>query len=380
MEEQRRARPGIPFGRVAGVPVFLTGSWLVLAVGLVFAYGTYLQVRLPAPLGYLVGAGLVAGLTASVLLHELGHAFVARHLGMGVRGITLNLRGGYTELAGEAPSPRVELAVSLAGPAVSLALGLLALVFALLLPVDTLAHTLAGQLAFANLVVAAFNVLPGLPLDGGRALRAGIWALSHDRYRGDRVAGRVGRVLAVGSVLAAFGLYLANVIGFLGAVLTIMVALTLWAGAGQSIRAGELGPRVPLLDARQLARPILPVHPDTPLSEALRRYADAAAPAEGRAAPVLGVVNSAGQLVGLVDETAASRVPAERQPWVTAGTVSRALAPGRILPAELTGLALVEAVRSSPASEYVVTVGEDVLGVLRVADVMQVLESRGPTR
>ena len=113
MEEQRRARPGIPFGRVAGVPVFLTGSWLVLAVGLVFAYGTYVQVRLPAPLGYLVGAGLVAGLTASVLLHELGHAFVARHLGMGVRGITLNLRGGYTELAGEAPSPRVELAVSL---------------------------------------------------------------------------------------------------------------------------------------------------------------------------------------------------------------------------------------------------------------------------
>src|SRR2546423_2974348 len=126
MDEQRRARPGIPFGRVAGVPVFLTGSWLVLAAGLTLTYGTYLSVRLPAPLGYVVGGGLVVGLTVSVLLHEMGHALVARHYGMGVRGITLNLRGGYTELAGEAPSPRVEVAVSLAGPAGAFAPRLLA--------------------------------------------------------------------------------------------------------------------------------------------------------------------------------------------------------------------------------------------------------------
>ena len=92
------------------------------------------------------------------------------------------------------------------------------------------------------------------------------------------------------------------------------------------------------------------------------------------------MVNSSGQLIGLVDETAAAQVPVERRPWITLDAVARSLDPGRILPAELSGHALVEAVRANPGSEYVVTVGEDVLGVLRVADVMQVLESRGPTR
>jgi CBS domain-containing protein len=225
-----------------------------------------------------------------------------------------------------------------------------------------------------------FNVLPGLPLDGGRALRAGIWAASRDRHLGDRVAGWVGRLVAAASVVTVLLLLAANVVTVLGAALIILVSLTLWAGAGQAIRAGQFGPRVPLLNAGQLARPILPVPPDTPLAEALRRHAEAAEAAGDGRVPVLGVVNSAGQLLGLVDETAAAQVPLERRPWVTAETVARQLHAGRVLPAELAGQALIDAVRSNPASEYVVTVGEDVLGVLRVADVMHVLEPRGRAR
>jgi Zn-dependent protease len=388
MEEQRRPpeRPvrtwGIPLGRVAGVPVFLTASWLVLALLIVITYQGYLAVRrpeLPVPLDYLVGAGLVLCLLLSVLLHELGHALTARRFGIGVRGITLELLGGYTELDRDAPRPSVELLVSLAGPAVSLVLGLGAAFCAAVLPSRTLLEELAFQLALSNLVVAAFNVLPGLPLDGGRALRAGIWAISHDRHLGDRVAGWVGRLVAVASVALVALLVSARVITVFGALLTILVALTLWTGAGQAIRAGQLGPRVPLLNAGQLARPMFAVPSGTPLAEAQRRYAEAVTGDGGRE-PVLVVVNSAGQLVGLVDETAAAQVPVERRPWITLDAVARSLDPGRILPAELSGHALVEAVRANPGSEYVVTVGEDVLGVLRVADVVQVLESRGPTR
>jgi len=388
VEEQRAApeRPvrnwGIPLGRVAGVPVFLTASWLVLAVLIMITYQGYLAVRrpeLPQSLAYLVGAGLVLSLLVSVLLHELGHALTARRFGIGVRGITLELLGGYTELDRDAPSPAVELLVSLAGPAVSLVLGAVAAAAAAVLPDRTLLEELAFQLALSNLVVAAFNVLPGLPLDGGRALRAGIWALSRDRHLGDRVAGWVGRLVAVASVVFVVLLVSAHVITVFGALLTVLVALTLWTGAGQAIRAGRLGPRVPLLNAGQLARPLFAVPSGTPLAEAQRRYAEAVTDDSGRE-PVLAVVNSSGQLIGLVDETAAAQVPAERRPWITLDAVARSLDPGRILPAELSGHALVEAVRANPGSEYVVTVGEDVLGVLLVADVMQVLESRGPTR
>ncbi|TMM31743.1 MAG: peptidase M50 [Actinobacteria bacterium] len=388
VEEQRAApeRPvrnwGIPLGRVAGVPVFLTASWLVLAVLIMITYQGYLAVRrpeLPQSLAYLVGAGLVLSLLVSVLLHELGHALTARRFGIGVRGITLELLGGYTELDRDAPSPAVELLVSLAGPAVSLVLGAVAAAAAAVLPDRTLLEELAFQLALSNLVVAAFNVLPGLPLDGGRALRAGIWALSRDRHLGDRVAGWVGRLVAVASVVFVVLLVSAHVITVFGALLTVLVALTLWTGAGQAIRAGRLGPRVPLLNAGQLARPLFAVPSGTPLAEAQRRYAEAVTDDSGRE-PVLAVVNSSGQLIGLVDETAAAQVPAERRPWITLDAVARSLDPGRILPAELSGHALVEAVRANPGSEYVVTVGEDVLGVLRVADVVQVLEARGPSR
>lgn len=381
MEEQPPARPGIPLGRLAGIPVHLTVSWLFLAVLIIITYQSYLTAGrpdLPTVTGFVVATGLVLCLLLSVLLHELGHALTARRFGIGVRGITLELLGGYTELDRDAPSPRVELAVSLAGPAVSFVLGLLSVLAAAVLPDRTLVEELAFQLALSNLVVAFFNVLPGLPLDGGRALRAGIWAASRDRHLGDRVAGWAGRLVAAASVVAVLLLLAARVVSIFGAALIVMVALTLWTGAGHAIRAGRLGPRVPLLNAGTLARPILPVAPDTPLGEALRQQAEAPS-ADGRPTPVIGVVNGAGQLLGLVDEAAAARVPEARRPWVSAETVIRHLQPGRVLPADLTGLALVEAVRANPGSEYVVTVGEDVLGVLRVADLMQVLESRGRT-
>jgi Zn-dependent protease len=386
MEDQQRpggSRPGsgIRLGRIAGVPVFLTYSWLFIAVIITVVYQGYLTAHRPelsTAVAYLVGAVLVLCLLLSVLLHELGHALVARGFGIGVRGITLELLGGYTELDRDAPSPQVELSVSLAGPAVSFGLGLLAALAAVVLPDRTLIKELAFQLALSNLVVAVFNVLPGLPLDGGRALRAGVWAVSRDRHLGERVAGWAGRAIAVVSLAAILVLAAAQVVTPIGAALAVFVAVTLWVDAGRAIRAGRLGARVPLLDARALARPLFAVPTGTPLAEAQRRLAEVVVPG-GRPA-VLAVVNAAGQLIGLVNEAAAASVPVERRPWITADTVSRQLEPGRVLPADLTGLALVDAVRANPASEYVVTVGEDVLGVLRVADVMQVLESRGRSR
>jgi hypothetical protein len=116
-----------------------------------------------------------------------------------------------------------------------------------------------------------------------------------------------------------------------------------------------------------------------PLAEAQRRLGELHVP-PGRPAPLLAVVNTAGHLLGVVNEAALAAVPVERRPWVSIDTVASGLDRNRILPAELGGMELIQAVREHPASEYVVTLGEDVVGVLRVADVMRVLEPRGPSR
>lgn len=178
----QKTRPGRMVGRVLGTPVYVNPSMLLLALVVTVVYGGYAatELGLPGPFAYAVGFGFVVCLLGSVLLHELGHALTARRFGIGVRGITLELLGGWTEMDRDAPSPRVDALVSLAGPAVSLVLGGLATGAALLLPDRTIAGEIAFQLAASNVIVAVFNVLPGLPLDGGRALRALLWAVFKD--------------------------------------------------------------------------------------------------------------------------------------------------------------------------------------------------------
>lgn len=371
---------GIPVGRVLGVPVSLTVPWLLLAALITFTYGQVVAYRHPdlsTPLAYLTGFGMVVCLLVSVLLHELGHALSARHFGIGVRGIMLELLGGYTEMERDPPTPRIELLVAMSGPAVSAVLGVASVLATRVVPDDRILHEVTFQLAFSNVVVAIFNALPGMPLDGGRALRAGVWAASRDRNLGDRVAGWIGRLVAVTSMIAVLVLYLNQVVTWLGVIITGLVAVSLWTGATQAIRMGRMGRRMPLVNVGRLARPLVPVATGTPLAEAQRRVREAAA--AGQVPPngvAMAVVDSAGRLLGVVDAKAAREVPEERRPWVTVDSVARPLDPSRVLPAELSGMDVIRAIQDNPADEYVVTAGEDVIGVMRVADLMNVLEPR----
>ncbi len=368
----RRARP---LGRVLGIPIYVHGSMLILAVLVTVVYGNYVrdQLSLPDAAGYLIGLGFVACLLGSVLLHELGHALTARRFGIGVRGITLELLGGWTEMDRDAPTPRVDALVSLAGPAVSLILGGLATAATLALPDRTAAGQIAFQLAASNVLVAIFNVLPGLPLDGGRALRAGLWALIKDRNRATEVAGWAGRALAFATLMVALWLYRLNTLTIFGLLFVMLVVLTLWQGAGQSIRLARMTRRFPLVDLAALARPLLTVPAGTPLGEAQRRRAE-----DPRPNVVLAVTDSAGNLTALVDPVAAERVPVDRRPWVAVDSVSRSRDAVPALALGLSGEQVVRALQSHPAAQYVVTAGEDVVGVLRVGDVAAILEPRRP--
>jgi Zn-dependent protease len=359
-------------GRVLGIPLYVNASMLLLALLVTVVYGNYVreELAIPALVSYLVGFGFVVCLLGSVLLHELGHALTARRYGIGVRGITLELLGGWTEMDRDAPSPRVDGLVSLAGPAVSLVLGGIGTLAALALPDRTVIGQIAFQLAASNVIVAVFNVLPGLPLDGGRALRALIWALIKDRNRATEVAGWAGRVLALGTGGVVFTLYRLNLITLFGLVFILLVVFTLWQGAGQSIRLARMTRRFPLVDLKALARPVFAVPSGTPLAEAQRQAAEPGAPGNR----VLAVADSSGRLVALVDAASVGAVPVERRPWVSVDSVARSLGGLPVLPLGLSGEEVIRAVQANPGAQYLVTAGEDVVGVLHVADLAAILE------
>jgi Zn-dependent protease len=369
-------RAGIPLGRLFGVPVHLSPSWLLLAALVTLAYGQILgsvDEPLPQPAAYAIGFGFVVCLVISVLLHELGHALTSRRYGIGVRGITLEMLGGFTEMEREAPRPSVELVVSLAGPLVSLVLGLASAGAAAVLPAGTIGERFAVQLALSNIVVAIFNALPGLPLDGGRALQAGVWAATGNPNLARKVAGWAGRVLALATLFAAIYLYTQDILqGFFGFAFTVLVAIFMWTGASQAIRQGEVAARLPELDARRMAHPIVAVTADTPLSESERLAAESGVPNA-----VVGVVDPTGALIALLTDVAARAVPEHRRPWVAVGDVSRSLDPAHVLSGELQGTDLLQAIRADPAGDYLVVSGEDVHGVLRGAEIISLLEPRG---
>ncbi len=380
-----------------GVPIYLTPSWILLAAIIIVGYGPYAGAGHSKVAAYGLGVSIVICLLLSVLLHELGHAVVARRFRVGVRGITLELLGGFTEMDSEAPTPRAEASIALAGPAVSFGL---AIVAAALVPVTTRGTVLGDlifQLAATNALVAIFNVLPGLPLDGGRALRAGIWGLTHDGNRADTIAGWTGRVIAIATLLGGIVLYtITPILTFISVILVLMVSLTLWNGASETIRIAGVKRRLPGVRAGEMARPLHLVLSGTPLSEALRQRDEAllGRPAEGvdgtvtpRAPSVdprtpdtlaIGVADTAGRVIALVNGLAAERVPINRRPWVDVDSVSRSVAPSQRIPADAAGMDVLAAVQANPGNDLLVTVGEDVVGVLRVRDVIAMLEARGP--
>jgi Zn-dependent protease len=364
-------------GHVLGIPLYLNASMLVLATLVTVVYGNYVRAELglPAPAGYAVGFGFVVCLLGSVLLHELGHALTARHYGIGIRGITLELLGGWTEMDRDAPNPRVDALVSLAGPAVSLVIGGIGAAAAVLLPDRTVADQVAFQLAASNIIVAIFNVLPGLPLDGGRALRAGVWAVIKDRNRATEVAGWAGRGIALVTASVVLTLYRLNLLTLFGLAFVLLVVFTLWQGAGQSIRLARMTRRFPLVDLNQLARPVFSVPSGTPLGEAQRRAAE-----DGRTRLALAVADSSGRIIALVDPVGADRVPVERRPWVAVDSVARGVGAMPAMSLSLTGEQVVRAVQAHPGAQYLVTAGEDVVGVLYVADLATVLEPRRARR
>lgn len=195
-------------GSLLGIPLRLDYSWFVILGLVTFSYGLDLSQTYPEWSPLLAwGTGLASALLlfSSVLLHELGHSLVARAQGLRVDSITLFLFGGIAAIDRESPTPASAFQVAVAGPLVSVVLGLLSWLVWQWLPVGTPAWELSDHLWHINLILALFNLIPGLPLDGGQILKSAVWQVTGSRFTGVRWAARVGQGLGLGAIGLGLG-------------------------------------------------------------------------------------------------------------------------------------------------------------------------------
>lgn len=357
-------------GKVAGVPVHVSPTWFIVAAVITVLFADVVE-RFLGDLGprvYLITFTFAVLLYGSVLLHEISHALTARWFGLPVRGITLHFLGGFTEIERDSPTPGKDIVVSAAGPLVSLAVAGAAGLAAI--PVNQpVPEFLLFYLAYANLIVGVFNLLPALPLDGGHMLRAVVWKFSGDEHRGTIVAARAGQVLAALVIVVPFLIVRGNP-GMLSLVWAALIAMLLWTGATQALASGRVRSRLPRLDLRQITRRAAPVIADVPVAEAMRQAQEAGVTS-------LVVVDAAGRPTGLVSEAAVKATPADRRPWVPVSQLARSVSDGLVLKLDAGGEDVLAAMRATPASEYLVVDAEGaVFGVLSVADVEAALTTR----
>jgi len=262
----------IRIGSLFGIPFYINPSWF-LVLGLVsLSYGSGLAAQFPSlPGGLAWGLGLLTALLlfGSVLAHELGHSFVALKQGIGVNSITLFLFGGLASLEKESETPADAFWVAMAGPLVSL---LIAVGVASVVGFTGVSGALAAilrVLASVNLALALFNLIPGLPLDGGNILKALVWKLTGNPFKGIQFAGRVGQVfgwVAIASgVLSIF--WSDSGVNFWN----ILIGWFLLQNAGQAAQYATFQDRLAGLTA---ANAVAVESPIVEASQTLRKFAD----------------------------------------------------------------------------------------------------------
>ena len=363
---------GVRLLSVNKVPIYVSPISLIFLVYMGWIFDGLARNRLlniTDNRAYTIGAGLAVVTLLSIVLHELGHSLVAQSFGFKVRAITIFGFVGLTEFE-EPQRPLPAFVVSVAGAMVNLAIGIPALLWYLASNEFTTTGVFAFGVAYINLVLAIFNLLPGLPLDGGAALSAVVWKLTGDREKANRVAAYGGFVVAAG--LAIWSL---SSNGNGPGRYTLGFAALIALGAGSSLKRSKIIVKLPGVLASQVMRQAVTVEANLPLAEALRR------------AQVLGVTavivnDSSGRPWAIMNGAAADAVPMARRPWTTINQVSRPIEDGMRIPESLGGQQLMDRLQTTPASEYLVysTTDDRPIGVLVMVDVVARIDPAAAAR
>ncbi len=367
-------RGHIPLGRILGVHVSVNVSVLLIfaLITLGLAGGRFPDRYPGLGDGAYIAAGLAAGAVffLSLLAHELAHSVTAKRNGIEVEGITLWLFGGVARLSGEADSPGADLRIAAVGPLTSLVLA--AVFFVVRVVVDAargsgLVVGVFDWLAFINLVLALFNLIPGAPLDGGRILRAVLWLRSGDRTDATVKAARAGR--AFGWLLVALGVAdLFTGAGFGG----LWIALIGWfitTAAAAEEQHAVVSSRLAGVRARDvMTRDPVVVAPDLTVDEFLATHI------LGTRYSSFPLVDDEGRPVGLVTLQRVKQVPPQRRAVVTVAEIACGRADLSVVEADEPMDDVVTAMTGCADGRTLVVDHERLVGIISPSDVVRHLE------
>ncbi len=364
--------PTLRLGRLAGVEIGIHWSWLLIFSLIVWSLAAGVFPETNPGLSdeaYLAMAFVAVPLFfGSLLLHEMGHAIRASREGMEIEGITLWIFGGVARFRGMFPSAGAEFRIAIAGPVVSLVIGLVALGTALAVPLPSAADGVIFWLGYVNLLLLAFNMLPALPLDGGRVLRSALWARRRDFLAATRTASALGR--GFGQGLIALGALAVLLGGSIGGVWLAFIGWFLLAAAEaertgaethealSGVRVGDVMVRDPVTAQREDSL-------ESFMSRCFFPYRHIAYPVLDRGRPV-----------GLISFRAALKVPRESWARKRVGEAMTALDRLPTLTPETPLETAVEQLGASESNRALVLADQRLAGLLSITDAARLIEAR----
>lgn len=358
-------------GRIAGIDIGINWSWLIVLVLMLWTLAAGIFPTENPGLGdgtYAAMAAVAAIIFfGSLLLHELGHAVTAKRLGMTIDGITLWLFGGVARFSGMFESARAEFRIAIAGPLVSVALGGIFIGLAAMLHLGRAVDGVLSWLGYINLVLAAFNMLPAQPLDGGRVLHALLWSRSGDLMVATRRAARAGEALGYAMIFA--GVLAFITLGAFGGAWIAFLGWFLLSAARAEAQAVMV--RYSLGDLR--VADLMTRNPVTvEASASLGRFMDDVA--RHTRFTTYPVVDADGRPVGLLAFRHVAAVP--RDEWDRERVSDRMITGTSLVAVHPDDRAAdaVDRLAASPVNRALVTVEGRLVGLLSVSDVVRALD------
>lgn len=360
----------IRIGNLFGIPFFINPSWF-LVLGLVtWTYGSSLT-QFPELTGIMPWLlGLVAALLlfSSVLAHELGHSFVAIAQGIPVKSITLFIFGGLATLEKESETPLQAFLVAIAGPLVSLLLFGIFTYMAVTLPLSSPIKAVVGLVGYINLVLALFNMIPGLPLDGGNVLKAIVWKITGNPNKGVIFAGRVGQV--IGWIAISLGILSVLGISEIGSIWTLLIGVFLLRNAGFAAQSAVVQDKLSQYTAKDAIIPDSPIVGD---HLTVREFVNDYVIGKERWKKFL-VVNENQQLLGDIDTENLKQIPTNQWNEIYIKEIVNPINEANIIPGNTSLLEVAKLIETQNALELVV-VGEagEAIGLLEKASIINLM-------
>lgn len=355
-------------GSLFGIPFFINQSWFFILALVTLNYATDF-LSLGGILPWVIGLLLALLLFASVLAHELGHSFAAIQQGIEVQSITLFLFGGLASLDRESKTPGQAFWVAIAGPLVSL---LLFGVFTALqtLPIADPFPTVFQILASINLVLALFNLIPGLPLDGGNILKAFVWKVTGNPYKGVVFASRVGQFL--GWIAIVLGLLPLLIFGTFNGLWTTLIGWFLLQNAGRSAQSATIQQKLSDLTAQDAVTPNSPI---VPVDLSLREFANNFIIGQKEWRQFL-VTDSEGKLLGTIVADDLRHVSTSEWPTVLVRELTKPLESTTTVRSNQSLLEVVNLLEEKKLTELpVVSENGAIVGILEKTSVIRLLQN-----